>query len=335
MKNLIGILSAICLLPTASHAVETAFGNLEPYGEFALHRLSNSSLNQHYWSGDFGVRLKPADDTRPMSFGFYVGYEGLGFFENPSDSDNISDIGYPTAAAVVSSGAHQLSFGVPRSVIRDTFDRDGRVGNLFVDFETGLFKDSVRYARLLGRLTGGADKTLYGVRYDTTWNNTSFSAGLFWGEIYSVQLYSIDTRIFQAAVEHKLGNISFRAGVEYENDLFSANEFDYSERQHNSNYSIGATAVSGKFIYGFDVTTLNDNNFKQTFLDVFGTYNVNDKLRATVGYLVSENSWDDSLSSISIEFTPSASSFVRVSTTHNNSFSENRPFYEASVGIRF
>jgi hypothetical protein len=109
MKNLSGILSAICLLPTASHAADTAFGDLEPYGEVAIHRLSDSNFNQHYWSGDFGVRLNPKDDAKPMNFGFYVGYEGLGFFENLDDIESTSDIGYPTAAAVVRSGAHQFS----------------------------------------------------------------------------------------------------------------------------------------------------------------------------------------------------------------------------------
>lgn len=336
MKNLSGILSAICLLPTASHAADIAFGDLEPYGEVALHRLSDSNFNQHYWSGDFGVRLKPKDDAKPMNFGFYVGYEGLGFFENLDDIESTSDIGYPTAAAIVRSGAHQFSFGVPRSVIGDTFDREDRVGNLLLDFETGLFTDSVRYARLFGRLIGGGNETIYGVRYDTTWNNTSLSSGFFWGEIYYFEDYSIDTRIFQAAAEHQIGNISFRVAFEHEQSLLSTNILDYSDSVHDSNYSIGATAVSGKFVYGLDLTSRNEGDFNQTYLDVFGTYKVNENLMASVNYVrVATDAWESSLSSIVVEFTPSASSFIRVSTTHDDDFSGNSAFYEASVGIRF
>lgn len=321
-KSLCGVIAAFSLMPVPSIAGEAMLANLDSYGEIALHNLSGGGASENYWTGDFGVSLLPSEDKLPMGFGFYVGYEGLGYF---GDS---FDLGFPTAAMVVTSGAHQLSFGIPRSVISDTFDNDDRVGSLLFDFEADLIKDSVRYARLLGSMEDDGF-TLYGVRYDTKWNNTSLSSGIFWGKFYPFdwEPASMEMRFFQAAVEHELGNISFRAALELGENLLDG---------RNSSYSAGATVRANNLTYGLDASFITMNEAELTYVDLFGTYQVNENLKTSITNLrIIEQGWNASITSIGVEFLPNRSSFLRFTTVFDHSVSWNTEVYEASIGVRF
>ena len=321
MKILFGIVAASCLLPSVSNAADLQFGNLESYGEFSIHRLSGTGFSENYWSGDFGIRLTPSDTTKPVNFGFYVGYDGLGFLGNGSGNSSSDNLAYPTAAIVLNVGEHDLSFGVPRSVVSDIFDRKDRVGNLLLEFEARLYADTLRYVRVISSLddVGG---TFYGVRYDTRWSNTTLAAGLFWGEVFEQE-----SRIIQIAASHEIGNLRFRAGYEFAQNAWS---------DSTASYSTGVTSVSGKFAYGIDATLLKYSDGETTTLDFFGTYHFNDRLKASISYMSSAEEFGDySFSSIGLEFAPTSSSFVVVTVADDLFGDGNNPIYEASVGLRF
>lgn len=324
MKRLLGVVAASCLLPSVSNAADLQFGNLESYGEFSIHRLSGTGFSENYWSGDFGIRLTPSDTTKPVNFGFYVGYDGLGFLGNGSGNSSSDNLAYPTAAIVLNVGEHDLSFGVPRSVVSDIFDRKDRVGNLLLEFEARLYADTLRYVRVISSLddVGG---TFYGVRYDARWSNTTLAAGLFWGEVFEQE-----SRIIQIAASHEIGNLRFRAGYEFAQNAWS---------DSTASYSTGVTAISGKFAYGIDATLLKYSDGETTTLDFFGTYHFNDRLKASISYMSSAEEFGDySFSSIGLEFAPTSSSFVVVTaaTAADDLFGDgNNPIYEASVGLRF
>lgn len=323
MKILFGIVAASCLLPSVSNAADLQFGNLESYGEFSIHRLSGTGFSENYWSGDFGIRLTPSDTTKPVNFGFYVGYDGLGFLGNGSGNSSSDNLAYPTAAIVLNVGEHDLSFGVPRSVVSDIFDRKDRVGNLLLEFEAGVYKDTLRYVRVI---TSQDDivGTFYGVRYDTRLSNTTLAAGLFWGNLFDQQ-----SRIVQIAASHEIGNLRLRAGYEYADNFLGWYD-------STSSYSAGVTAISGKFAYGIDATLLKYSDGETTSLELFGTYQVNSRLKASISYVsFAENFGDGSLSSIGVEFAPTSSSFVRVTAADDFFGDGNNPVYEASMGVRF
>lgn len=322
MKRLFGVVAASCLFPSFSYAADTGLGNLEPYGKLYIHRLSGNGFSENYWSGDFGIKLTSLDATKPVNFGLYVGYDGLGLLGNGSGDIGSDTLGYPTAAIVLNLGEHDFSIGVPRSVVSDVFDREDRVGNLLLDFEARLYADTLRYVRVISSLDDDVGGTFYGVRYDTRRSNTTLAAGLFWGE-----LFDLESRVVQIAASHEIGNLRFRAGYEFAKNVSTGS---------TASYSAGITSVSGKFAYGIDATLLKYSDGETTVLDLFGTYHFNERLRASISHISSlEDFGDYSLSSIGLEFTPTTSSFVRVTAADDLFGDGNNPIYEASVGLRF
>jgi hypothetical protein len=288
MKILFGIVAASCFLPGMG------FGSLETFGELSINRLSGTGFRQDYWSGDFGIRLTPPENSEPIGFGFYVGYDGLGLLRNSSCVNCSDTLAYPTAAIVLNVGEHDFSIGVPRSVVNDIFARKDRVGSLLIDFEANLYRDTLRYVRVISGLddVGG---TFYGVRYDTRWSNTTLAAGLFWGEVFDQE-----SRIIQVAASHEIGNLTFRAGYEFAQNAWS---------DITASYSAGITRVSGKFVYGIDATVLKYSDGETTAVDLFGTYQVNDRLKASISYVsLGEEFGNNSLSSFGLEFAPTSSS---------------------------
>jgi len=313
MKNVIGLIAASCLLPTVSHAAETPIGTLVSYGDFSLHRLSANGSHQDYWYGDFGVRLKAPQGATALSFGAYVGYTGFGTFEGTLD------YAYPTAALVIESGRHEVSVGLPKSVLSDTFDRKDRLGNSILDLEIGFFTDMVLYARLI---SDSIDETgnIYGVRYDTEWGDSSLSAGGFWGALDSEEFRSV-----QVAFEHRIRNWSLRAGAERA-DFFDGETID--------NFAIGATGEKGRFSFGIDAYLTTYSLERINYFELFGTYRATESIKASVSH-VSFDTIDSSFTTVSAEYTPNSSTFVRLSTVFGLVNDGADELFEASVGIRF
>jgi hypothetical protein len=332
MTKFAALIASVCLVPSVSHGAETAFGTLEPYGEFSVHQLSGGGFSESYWSGDFGVRFDASANALPVDLGFYAGYEGLGVFEAGNNFN------FGTAAVVVKSGAHELSFGLPRSVFSDVFDREERIGNVLFDFEVELFTDSVRYIRLLGSQIG-ISPDLLGVRYDTGWGATSLSAGLFWGEwdlrpflpsdeVDLGDFESLQAKVIQVAIDHEIGDLRFWAGFEHSEYILSTS---------SNSYLLGVSATRGKLSYGLDANLRKDDGFQTGHVDLFGTFQFNDRLRAGVSHVIFlDGDSSSSFSSVGVEFSPRPSSFVRVmSMLERSDLGGSIAVYEATVGLRF
>jgi hypothetical protein len=173
----------------------------------------------------------------------------------------------------------------------------------------------VRYGREL------LDQQLYGVRYDTEWGATSLSSGLFWDK----QDINV-SRVLQVAVDHKVGDLRFRAGLErYENVI---SDLGYV-------YAVGVSATNSKVSYGFDASLTKDGDHETTIVDLFSTYRFNDKLKVGLGHVFQKiPNFEQSFSSVGVEFSPETYSFVRATVEFQND-SGMSAVYEATVGLRF
>lgn len=321
MKKSAALFVSLCLLPSVSYGADTAFGTLESYGNLAVHRLSGDGFSDNYWSGDFGVRLNARETALPVSFGAYVGYEGLGFL------DENDDIGFATAAIVAKIGPHELAIGMPRSIISDIFERHEAVANLLSDSGVNLINDTVRFVRLVG-VYGGDEPLLYGFRYDGNYGQTSISGGLFGGEIDWSDVETSDIRVFQLALQHQARNLTFRAAFEATEGALYAGSVQ--------SYSLGATVANKKTSYGADVIRFDAVGGGYTFIDLFGAYKFNEQWKASLAQsFVAEDGVETSLMFLGVEFAPTPSSFMVLTSTIQPSEPGNFNVYEASVGIRF
>jgi len=82
MKNIVGLVVALSLVSTAAWTTETFLGNLEAYGSIHVAQGGSSDggwSDGGYWFGDIGVRMDPSTTPNDLSFGYYVGFEALGF----------------------------------------------------------------------------------------------------------------------------------------------------------------------------------------------------------------------------------------------------------------
>lgn len=314
MTKLAALIASVCLIPSVSHGADTAFGALEPYGELSVYQLSGSGFSDTYWYGDFGVRFDVATDSLPVNLGFYVGYEGRDLLAKGEFSDYD---GYLSAAMVLQRDTHELSIGSPRSVISDILSH-GRDRIKGVD-QILYLKDHVDTVRL-GRES--LNQQFYGVRYDTEWGATSLSSGLFWDK----QDDNV-SRILQVAVDHEVGDLRFRAGLERNENVIS--DLGYV-------YAVGVSAANSKVSYGFDASFTKDGDNEITIVDLFSTYRFNDKLKAGLGHLIRKNADDElSVSSVGVEFSPRTYSFVRATVEFESSDFWDSAVYEATVGLRF
>jgi hypothetical protein len=312
MKKFAALMASVCLVPSVSHGADTAFGTLEPYGEFSVYQLSGGGFSDTYWYGDFGVRFDVAADSLPVNLGFYVGYEGRDRLDNGEFSDYD---GYLSAAMVLQRDTHEVSIGSPRSVISDVFSQRDRIKGVDQILYLKGYIDTVRYGREL------LNQRFYGVRYDTEWGATSLSSGLFWDK----QDNNV-SRVLQVAVDHEVGDLRFRAGLErYENVI---SDLGYV-------YAVGVSATNSKVSYGFDASLTKDGDNETTIVDLFSTYRFNDKLKAGLGHVFEKNTdYELSFSSVGVEFSPETYSFVRA-TVEFPSDSRMSAVYEATVGLRF
>jgi hypothetical protein len=313
MKKFAALMASVCLVPSVSHGADTAFGTLEPYGEFSVYQLSGSEFSDTYWYGDFGVRFDVASDSLPVNLGFYVGYEGRDRLANGEFSGHH---GYVSAAVVLQRDTHEVSIGSPRSVISDVFSHGDRIKGvdhiLFLKNDV----DTVRFGR------ERRDQQFYGVRYDTEWGATSLSSGLFWDK----QDNNV-SRILQVAVDHEVGDLRFRAGLERNENVIS--DLGYV-------YAVGVSATNSKVSYGFDASLTKDGDNEITIVDLFSTYRFNDKLKAGLGHFVRMGAdYELSVSSVGVEFSPETYSFVRATVEFESTDLLDRTVYEATVGLRF
>ena len=225
--------------------------------------------------------------------------------------------GYLSAAMVLQRDTHELSIGSPRSVISDILNH-GRDRIKGVDQILYLKNhvDTVRYGR------ESLNQQFYGVRYDTEWGATSLSSGLFWDK----QDDNV-SRILQVAVDHEVGDLRFRAGLERNENVIS--DLGYV-------YAVGVSAANSKVSYGFDASFTKDGDNEITIVDLFSTYRFNDKLKTGLGHLLRKNADDElSVSSVGVEFSPRTYSFVRATVEFESSDFWDIAVYEARVGLRF
>lgn len=313
MTKFAALIASVCLVPSVSHGADTAFGTLEPYGELSVYRLSGSGFSDTYWYGDFGVRFDVATDSLPINLGFYVGYEGRDLLAKGEFSDYDGHLG---AAMVLQRDTHEVSIGYPRSVIGDVLSHGGRIRGVDQILFLKSYVDTVRLGREL------LNQKFYGVRYDTEWGATSLSSGLFWDK----QDNNV-SRILQVAVDHEVGDLRFRAGLERNENVIS--DLGYI-------YAVGVSAANSKVSYGFDASFTKDGDNEITIVDLFSTYRFNDKLKAGLGHLLRKDADDElSVSSVGVEYSPKTCSFVRATVEFESTDFWDRTVYEATVGLRF
>jgi hypothetical protein len=200
-------------------------------------------------------------------------------------------------------------------VISDVFSQRDRIKGVDQILYLKGYIDTVRYGREL------LNQRFYGVRYDTEWGATSLSSGLFWDK----QDNNV-SRVLQVAVDHKVGDLRFRAGLERNENVIS--DLGYV-------YAVGVSATNSKVSYGFDASLTKDGDNETTIVDLFSTYRFNDKLKAGLGHVFEKNTdYELSFSSVGVEFSPETYSFVRATVEFQNDTAMSA-VYEATVGLRF
>lgn len=310
MKKVFGLAAPLSMIATAALATDTIVKRLEPYGDISLRSLAmkdgGDSLNM--WLGDFGVRLSPLVTSGSLTYGFYVGYDGFGGI--PKDSTEGS--GYGTVAVTLESGLHMMSFGVPRTVIHDTFNRRGATSIALQDADV-FFSDWTRGSRAMAGTESGRISSIYGLRYDGDYDKTALSVGVFSGDVFDENVQSV-----QATLKHDIGRVSFRAGLEHLNAAYSV-----------SSYLLGATAQFAKASAGVDVSLfdLPETNLKS--VQIFGSYKINEQLHIGASYLAAEQEgYSEQSSTLGVEYMQPNGTYVRLIGEDSNA-------YEFAVGVRF
>jgi hypothetical protein len=317
MKKIFGLAAPLSIIATTAFAADTAVGKLEPYGNISLLSFTEQgdgdSLNM--WVVDFGIRLPSLITSGPLTYGFYVGYDGL----DSVPTDSVAGSGYGTAAVTLEAGPHLVSVGVPRSVIHDTFGRGDVTSTILQDSDV-FFSDWTRLTRLSTGVSHRGMSSIYGLRYDGHFDKTALSVGLFSGDFVDENMQSM-----QATLKHEIGRLSFRAGLERLHGGYTMNS-----------YLLGTTAQFDKLSVGLDVFVFNmqDSNLKSA--QMFGSYKISENILVGASYLVADEAADSLKSStLGIEYAQSNGTYARLTGLFGSGDGADSDAYELAVGLRF
>jgi hypothetical protein len=321
MKKILGLAAPLSVIATAVLAVDTPVGRLEPYGEISLRTFSvpGSGGSDEFFFGDFGVRLSPLMTSGPLKYSVYVGFDGW------HDLSSGYEYGYETAAVVLEKGNHAVSFGMPRSVIHDTFDDRSLISSELDGTGSVNWGDAVRSIRMY------ATSPIYGVRYDGDFGKTALSVGVFSGKYSGEDMHSM-----QVTLKHEVGGVKLRAAFEHLQSDFINNVTSSPEAVNV--YSLGATTIFNKLLVGTDFSFVDYHNEYQNFnfTRVFGSYNVTEQLRVGASYSeFGRRRGSQKSTSLGVEYAQSNGAYARLSGIFGLGNGSGNDAYELAVGLRF
>ena len=234
-------------------------------------------------------------------FGFDLGVQGL----QTSDGGNSAIY----AAAVVALGGGELSFGIPRSAMREIFGKKPMAGAQSLDLGTELGLLAQADVLTVEYLNSNVD--IYGLRYDNTFGAARISTGIYKAE---------DSTVTQLAMEYEMQAAKLQFGVE----RISGGGSSLTNLAMGATASFGAVDVSG-LVRHLDTTGDNLNSLR---LDA--AYNVGDAFTLGASYLTASELGSDLLG-LSGEYTITKSAYVQGGVLH----SSGDNVYDLSLGVKF
>ncbi len=290
--------TALLLATTAAApvAAQSLPGNSNLSGFIELEHLSGDGFSDNVIAADVTLKIRP---DAMSGFGFDLGVQGA-----QTDDEGMSAI---YATAVLSLGGGELSFGIPRSAMREIFGSKPFAGAQYLDLQISMISQ-VDY---LTPLYVMSDVNMYGLRYDNTFGAARISTGL-----YKVE----DATVTQVAMEYDMQPAKLQFGVEH----LSGSGDSITTLALGASASFGAMDVSG-LLRHLDVPGGSANSLR---LD--GAYNIGDAFKVGASYLTASDGFDDILG-LSAEYTFTKSAYVQAGVL--NAAGDN--VYDLSLGVKF
>ena len=261
-------------------------------------------LEHSFGDGD-SENLIAADVTlkvRPASMNG-IGFD-LGVLGAQGDDFGLSSI---YATVVVTLGGGELSFGVPRSALREIFGSRSFAGSQLVDVTLGVLSQS-DYLTPVYLLS---DAEVYGLRYDNTYGSTRVSAGL-----YKVE----DATTGQVAMEYALSNTKLQFGLE----SLSGGGITVT------NLVLGAVATMGKLEMSGMIRHLSAEGGSADTLRLGARYAISDAFVVSADYFTASEETPDVLG-LSVEYGITKSAYVQGGVVN----ADGSNLYDLSLGVKF
>jgi hypothetical protein len=284
----LALLLAPCAQPLLAQSLP---GNHELSGWIELEQFFAGSFSDTLIAADVTLKLRP-DSLNGVGFDFGVqGVQAEGF--------GASAI-YATVVMPLAGG--ELSFGLPRSAIREIFGSRAIAGAQGPDLELGLLTqpDYMTSFNIL------VDSEIYGLRYDNTYDATRVSAGLFQVD---------DATGAQVALEYSLSNTKLRLGLE-----------TLSAAGSNSTN----LATLGKVELAGIVRRLDGPGGSLESLRLDADYAISDAFKLSASYFTASQGFGDMLG-LSGEYTFTKTAYVQAGMLNF----AGSDLYDISLGVKF
>ena len=287
------LLASACATPILAQSLP---GNPVLSGWIELEQVFGGFGDERFLAADVTLKLRPAAMN---GFGFDLGVKGV----------QTQDISFSAlyATVVMPLAGGELSFGMPRSALREIFGSRPMAGGQAADLELGILSQA-DYLTTVDLMIG---LDTYGLRYDNTYGALRVSAGL-----YKVD----DADAAQVAVEYALSDTKLRFGVET-----LSNDFETV-----TNLVLGGSQTLGKLELTGVLRHLDSGMFAADTFRLDADYRVTDAVTVSASYLTASEAMDD-FYGLSADYTFTKTAYVQAGVLMVGS--DN--LYDVSLGVKF